>query len=87
MVDTLFQFEIYIKIWLFTYFYMVSFMNITLLLSNTHSKKYHNLFWKAIYFGNKLLKNRSEHSLFMLIWYFGFTMFTLMNVSHTCLQF
>ena len=58
MVVTLFQFEIYIKVWLFTYLYMISFMNIISLLSNTHSRKYHNLFWKAVYFGHKLLKKK-----------------------------
>ena len=62
MTNTLFQFEIYIKVWLLTYLYIIFFMNIISLLSNTYSKKYHNLFWKTIYFGHKLLKNRSEHS-------------------------
>ena len=62
MVGILFQFEISIKVWLFNYLYMVFFMNIISLLSNTHSRKNYNLFWKAVYFGHKLLKNRSKHS-------------------------
>ena len=56
MIDTLFQFDIYTKVWLLTYLYMVFFMYIILLPSNTYSRKYHNLFWKAVYFGHKLLK-------------------------------
>ena len=62
MVDTLIQFEIHIKVWFLTYLYIVFFMNIISLLSNTYSRKYYNLFWKAVYFGYKLLKNRSKHS-------------------------
>ena len=80
MIDTLFQFKIYIKSlitylfihgllllfftkgdkWFFFIFFI--FMNIILLLSNKYSKKYHNLFWKAIYFGHKFLKIRSKYS-------------------------
>ena len=44
------------------FFIFFIFMNIILLLSNKYSKKYHNLFWKAIYFGHKFLKIRSKYS-------------------------
>ena len=33
------------------------FMNIMSLLNNTHFIKYHNLFWKNIYFGHYLINN------------------------------
>ena len=61
-----FNLRIYIKVW-FLLIYMVSFINIMSLLSNTHFKKYYNLFWKAIYFGHELLKNRPKHLQFVLI--------------------
>ena len=47
--------------------YVASFINITLLLSKTHSRKYYLLFWKIVYFDHGLLKNRSSiHNLWQI---------------------
>ena len=80
VVDTLFQFGTIhqnLIVYLFIHGLFIIIINIMLLLSNIHSRKYHILFLKSFYFGYEMLKNRPKHPQFMpiLLIYFGFYSF------------
>ena len=69
---------IHIKILLFNYLYIVIFITIVSLISNTHSMEHYFLFWKELYFSYGLFKKIGQnihnlcqtiHNLCQFYWY------------------